>query len=83
MNKFGNIFVPILIFILFNKEQMKTKSVLLFFSGIAIGAMGNFLLTATKGRSKRRRELSKKSRHYNKAFKDTASKYREKLGSLS
>jgi hypothetical protein len=62
---------------------MKTKSVLLLFTGIAIGAIGNFLLTTTKGRSKRRKELSKKSRHFNKAFKDTASKYREKLGSLS
>ena len=60
---------------------MKTKSVLLLLSGIALGAVGNFLITTTKGKSKRRKELSQKSRHYNKAFKHTASKYREKLAS--
>lgn len=62
---------------------MKTKSVLFLFTGIAIGAIGNFLFTSSKGKLKRRKELSKKSKQHNRAFKHTASKYREKLGSLS
>jgi len=61
---------------------MKLKSTLILFTGIAIGAIGGFLFTPPKGRSKRRKELSKKSKKYNKAFKETASKYKEKLGSL-
>jgi len=61
---------------------MKTKSVLFLLTGMALGAIGNFLLSQPKGISKRRKELSKKSKQYNKAFKETASKYREKLGSI-
>lgn len=61
---------------------MKSKSILVLLSGIAIGAIGSFLLTPQKGQLKRRKELSKKSRKYKKAFKETASKYKEKLGDL-
>ena len=60
---------------------MKTKSALMFFSGIAVGVIGTYLLLPQKGRYKRRKELSKKSKKYNRAFKETASRYREKLGS--
>ncbi len=61
---------------------MKPKSILLLLTGIAIGAIGGFLFTPQKGRSKRRKELSKKSKKYKKAFKETASKYKEKLGDI-
>lgn len=61
---------------------MKTKSIILLFTGIVLGVIGSYLFTPPKGRSKRRKELSKKSRKYNKAFKITASKYKEKLGEM-
>jgi gas vesicle protein len=58
---------------------MKSKSVLILFTGIAIGAIGGFLFTPEK-KIKNRKELWKQSKKYNKAFKETASKYKEKLG---
>lgn len=61
---------------------MKSKSALLLLTGIAIGAIGNFLFTPLKERTKRRKELFKKSRKYQKAFKETASKYKQKLGGI-
>lgn len=61
---------------------MKTKSVILLLAGIAIGAIGGYLLTPPKGKRKRRKELLNKSKKYKKAFQVTASKYREKLGNL-
>lgn len=61
---------------------MKSKSVLFLLTGIALGAIGNFLLSAPKGKRKRRKELSNKSRKYKKAFRETATKYKEKLGEL-
>lgn len=57
---------------------MKAKSALLLFSGITIGAIASFLFTSTKG-FRSRKELSKKTKKYKKAFKETASKYKEKL----
>jgi gas vesicle protein len=58
---------------------MKSKSVLILFTGIAIGAIGGFLLTPEK-KIKNRKQLWKQAKKYNKAFKETASKYKEKLG---
>lgn len=60
---------------------MKTRSVLILFTGIAIGAIGGYLFTPER-RVKPGKAASRKSKKYNKAFKATASKYREKLGSL-
>lgn len=60
---------------------MKSKSVLILFSGIAIGAIAKYLFTPDK-KYKNNKEFSRKSRKYNKAFKKTASKYKEKLGQL-
>ncbi len=61
---------------------MKSKSVLFLLTGIAIGAVGGFLITPQK-KIKSRKELLKKSKKYKKAFKDTATKYKEKLGHLN
>jgi gas vesicle protein len=58
---------------------MKSKSALLLLTGIAIGAIGGYLFTPEK-KLKNRKELWKKSKKYNKAFKETASKYKEMLG---
>ncbi len=58
---------------------MKSKSILLLFTGIAIGVIGGFLFTPEK-KIKNRKELWGKSKKYKKAFKETASKYKEKLG---
>ena len=60
---------------------MKAKSVLLLLSGIAIGAIGGYLFTPER-RLKPRKSASSKSKKYKKAFKATASKYREKLSGL-
>ncbi len=57
---------------------MKSKSILLLITGIAMGAAGNFLFTSAKG-FKSRKELLKKTKKYKKAFKETASKYKQKL----
>lgn len=58
---------------------MKPKSALLLLTGIAIGALSVVLLAPLK-RYKSRKEIAKKSKKYKKAFKETALKYREKLG---
>ena len=60
---------------------MKSKSVLYLITGIAIGALGNLLLTPHKG-LKSRRDVMKKSKKYKKAFKETADKYKEKLSNI-
>ena len=60
---------------------MKSKSALFLLTGIAIGAIGGFLLSPQKG-FKPSKGLSKKTKKYNKAFKEAASKYKEKLGDL-
>lgn len=54
---------------------MKLKSVILVLTGVVIGG----LLFATPKNTKHRKELLKKSRKYQKAFKATANKYKEKL----
>ena len=60
---------------------MKSKSALFLLSGIAIGVLGSFLFTPLKG-LKKRKELSKKAKKYKKAFKETATKYKQKLSGL-
>ena len=60
---------------------MKSKSVLLLLTGIAIGAVGGFLFTPQK-KLKSRKEILKKSKKYKKAFEATATKYKERLGNL-
>ena len=57
---------------------MKKKSALLRFGGIAIGSIAGILLVPQKG-LKNRKQILKKSKKYKKAFKATASKYKEKL----
>lgn len=59
---------------------MKSKSILLLLAGIAIGSIGLFLFTPQKG-IKSRKQLLKQAKKYKKAFKETATKYKEKLGS--
>lgn len=61
---------------------MKSKSALLLFTGIAIGALAGLLLAPQKG-LKNRKELWKKSKKYKKAFTETASKYKEKLAGVT
>ena len=61
---------------------MKSKSALLLLTGITIGAVAGFLFIPQTGKYKRRKELKRKSAKYRKAFKETASKYKEKLGEL-
>ena len=56
---------------------MKSKSLLFLVSGIAIGAIAAILLTPQK--SLKRKDAWKKSKKYKKAFKETASKYKQKL----
>ena len=58
---------------------MKPKSVLLLLTGMALGALSVVLLAPLKG-YKSRKEIANKSKKYKKAFKETALKYREKLG---
>ncbi len=60
---------------------MKSKSALIFISGIAVGVIGGFLFTPQKS-LKKRKEISKKAKKYKKAFKETANKYKEKLEGL-
>jgi gas vesicle protein len=56
---------------------MKSKSVLFLLSGFAIGAITGLLIVPQRS-IKSRKEL-KKSKKYKKAFKETASKYKQKL----
>ena len=65
--------------IYFKTHCMKTKSALLLLTGAAIGAIAGILLVPQKG-IKNRKQILKKSKKYKKAFKETASKYKEKLG---
>lgn len=58
---------------------MKSKSVLFLLTGFALGTITGLLIVPQKG-IKSRKEL-KKSKKYKKAFKETASKYKEKLSS--
>lgn len=60
---------------------MKPKSLFILFTGIAIGSFATFFIIPRKS-LKSRRQLSKKSRKYNKAFKETASRYKQKLSEL-
>ncbi len=60
---------------------MKSKSVLFLLTGIALGAIGSFFLTPQKT-IKRKKGGAKKITKNKKAFKETASKYKEKLSSL-
>ncbi len=57
---------------------MKAKSILFLCTGITIGVFGSFLFSSTRG-VKSRKELFKKTKKYKKAFRETASKYKEKL----
>jgi len=57
---------------------MKSKSVLILLAGIAIGAFGGFLFTPEK--KIKSKDVWKKSKKYKKAFEETASKYKKKLG---
>lgn len=59
---------------------MKSKSVLFLLTGFALGTITGLLIVPQKG-IKSRKEL-KKSKKYKKAFKETASKYKEKLSGL-
>ena len=59
---------------------MKTKTTLFFFTGFALGTITG-LLIVPQDRIKSRKEL-KESKKYRKAFKQTASKYKEKLSGL-
>lgn len=59
---------------------MKSKSVLYLLTGFALGAITGLLVVPQKG-IKSRKEL-KKSKKYKKAFKASASKYKEKLSGL-
>ena len=56
---------------------MKSKSLLFLLSGFAIGTITGLLIVPQRG-IKSRKEL-KKSKKYKKAFKETASKYKQKL----
>lgn len=57
---------------------MKSKSTLFFLAGIAVGTIAGLFIVPQKG-LKNRKDLWRKSRKYNKAFKETASKYKEKF----
>lgn len=57
---------------------MKSKSTLFFLAGIAVGTIAGLFIVPQKS-LRSRRDLRRKSGMYNKAFKDAASKYKEKL----
>ncbi len=59
---------------------MKSKYALFLLTGFALGAITGMLIVPQKG-IKNRREL-KKSKKYKKAFRETASKYKEKLAGI-
>ncbi len=54
---------------------MKSKSLILFFSGVAVGATAGLLFTPQKS-LKAKKDVLKKSKKYKKAFKESASKYK-------
>jgi gas vesicle protein len=56
---------------------MKSKSLLFLLTGFALGTITGLLVVPQK-RMKSNKEL-KKSKKYKKAFKESASKYKEKL----
>lgn len=56
---------------------MKTKSTLFFLTGFALGTITG-LLIVPQDRIKSRKQLQK-AKKYKKAFKESASKYKEKL----
>lgn len=56
---------------------MKSKSILYLITGFSIGVFTGLLMVPQK-RIKSGKQL-KKSKQYNKAFKETASRYKEKL----
>ena len=59
---------------------MKSKSVLYLLTGFSIGVVTGLLMVPQK--RLRSREQLKRSKNYNRAFKETASKYKEKLSTL-
>ena len=60
---------------------MKLKSALLLLTGFAVGAIAGLLFAPQKS-LKSRTDVIKKSKKYKKAFKETASRYKEKLAGL-
>lgn len=60
---------------------MKSKSAFLLLTGIGIGTIAGVLFAPQKG-LKSSKDVLKKSKKYDKAFKETASRYKEKLGGL-
>jgi gas vesicle protein len=59
---------------------MKSKSTLFFLTGFALGTIAG-LLIVPQDRIKSRKQL-RESKKYRKAFKQSASKYKEKLSGL-
>ena len=57
---------------------MKSKSTLFFIAGVAVGALAGLFIVPKKKLASRK-ELRRKSGMLNKVFKETASRYREKL----
>ena len=57
---------------------MKSKSTFYFFAGIAVGTLAGLFIVPQKS-LKSRKDLWRKSRKFDKAFKETASKYRQEL----
>ena len=60
---------------------MKSKSILFLLTGIAIGAIAGVLLAPQKS-IKRKKGGAKKINKTKKAFKETASKYKDKLSGM-
>lgn len=57
---------------------MKSKSTLYFLAGIAVGTLAGLFIVPQKS-LRSRKALWKKSHKFDKAFKETASKYKEKF----
>ena len=60
---------------------MNSKSASILFTGIAIGTIAGVLFAPQKG-LKSGKDVLKKSKKYTKAFKETASRYKEKLAGM-
>lgn len=58
-----------------------SKSIILLFTGVAVGAIAGLMMAPDEG-ARTRKKLLKKAKKYKKAVSDKASEYKEKASDL-